>query len=135
MKLKHLLVGAMLAVSALAMLADAAARPMGGGRSFGRQSGSVSRMAQTPAPAPRPAATPSPAGFGGGMFGALLMIILLVMVVSFVLRRLRGGNSVPMRPVPAPFSGRQPLNVIPMPGARLLERVLVNPALALSTAT
>ena len=169
MKLKHLLVGAMLAVSALAMLADAAARPMGGGRSFGRQSGSVSRMAPTPAPAPRPAATPSPAapgvapgmvaprpaspwrgivggallglglgalmsqvGFGGGMFGALLMIILLVMVVSFVLRRLRGGNSVPMRPVPAPFSGRQPLNVIQMPDARLPEPVLVNPAPALS---
>src|SRR5471032_2683863 len=64
MKLKHLLVGAMLAVSALAMLADAAARPMGGGRSFGRQSGSVSRMAPTPAPAPRPAASPSPAAPG-----------------------------------------------------------------------
>ena len=162
MKLKHILVGAMLAVSAFAMLADAQARPMGGGRSFGRQSGSVSRMA--PATAPRPAAAPSPAapgvapgmvaprpaspwrgivggallglglgalmsqaGLGGGMFGALLLMVLLVMAVSFVLRRLRGSANVPMRPVPAPFSGRQPLNVTQMPGARLPEPVLVNP--------
>src|SRR5471030_2306623 len=156
MKFKQLLVGAMLAVSAFSMLADALARPMGGGRSFGRQSGSVSRMAPTPAAAPRPAAAPSPAapamapgmvaprppspwrgivggallglglgalmshvGFGGGMFGSLLIVLLLVMAVSFVLRRLRGGSNVPMRPVAAPFSGRQPLNVIQMPGARL----------------
>src|SRR5471032_3307426 len=97
MKLKHLLVGAMLAVSALAMLADAAARPMGGGRSFGRQSGSVSRMAPTPAATPRPAAAPSPAapamapgmvaprpaspwcvGFVAALLGFVLVSLLLI---------------------------------------------------------
>jgi predicted lipid-binding transport protein (Tim44 family) len=48
----------LIAVTALSMVADAFARPMGGGRSFGRQSQSVSRM-RTPAPAPRPYQQPS----------------------------------------------------------------------------
>ncbi|MBA5605974.1 Tim44 domain-containing protein [Duganella sp. FT3S] len=64
MNMKKILVGAMLAVSALSLMAEATARPMGGGRSFGRQSQSVSRMAPAPAPAPtapRQAATPAPA--------------------------------------------------------------------------
>ncbi|WP_295990104.1 Tim44 domain-containing protein [Rugamonas sp.] len=71
MKFKNLLVGALLTVSAFSMLADAVARPMGGGRSFGRQSGSVSRMAPAPAaPRPSPAATPAPSpapGMAPGM--------------------------------------------------------------------
>lgn len=61
MKLKKILIGALLAVSALTLLAEAGARPMGGGRSFGRQSQNVGRMAPAPAPgAPRPAAAPAP---------------------------------------------------------------------------
>ncbi|MBA5685505.1 Tim44 domain-containing protein [Rugamonas apoptosis] len=62
MNMKKILVGALLAVSALSLMAEATARPMGGGRSFGRQSQNVSRMAPAPAPtAPRQAAAPAPA--------------------------------------------------------------------------
>lgn len=64
MYIKKILIGAVLAVSAMSMLAEATARPMGGGRSIGRQSQSVSRMppAAAPAPAQRQAApAPSPA--------------------------------------------------------------------------
>jgi predicted lipid-binding transport protein (Tim44 family) len=66
--MKKFLVSMMLAVAALSMIAEATARPMGGSRSFGRQSQSVSRMrAPAPAPAPsqqqaqRPPAQPAPA--------------------------------------------------------------------------
>ncbi len=55
MKLKQFLVGATLALAALSMTAELAARSMGGGKSFGRQSQSVNRMAPRPAPAPSPA--------------------------------------------------------------------------------
>lgn len=66
MNLKKILIGAMLTVSVFTMLAEATARPMGGGRSIGRQSQNVGRVAPAPAPqAPRqaaaPAATPTPA--------------------------------------------------------------------------
>jgi predicted lipid-binding transport protein (Tim44 family) len=62
MNIKKLLIGAVLAVSAFSMLAEATARPMGGGRSIGRQSQNVSRMPPAAAPqqAPRQAA-PAPA--------------------------------------------------------------------------
>ncbi|CAN7683958.1 Tim44-like domain-containing protein [Pseudoduganella sp. LjRoot289] len=70
MNMKKILVGAVLALSATAMLGEAIARPMGGSRSIGRQSQSVSKMAPTPAPtpaqarqaapAPAPAAAPAP---------------------------------------------------------------------------
>ena len=61
MNLKKLLIGAVLAVSAFSLLAEATARPMGGGRSIGRQSQNVSRMPPAAAPqqAPRQAA-PAP---------------------------------------------------------------------------
>ena len=52
--MKKFLASTMIAVTALSFVADAFARPVGGGRSFGRQSSSVSRM-RTPAPAPAPA--------------------------------------------------------------------------------
>ena len=52
--MKKFLASMMIAVTALSMVADAFARPVGGGRSFGRQSSSVSRM-RAPAPAPAPA--------------------------------------------------------------------------------
>lgn len=60
--MKKFLIGAMLAVTAFTMLAEATARPMGGGRSIGRQSQNVSRAAPTPAPqqAPRQTAAPAP---------------------------------------------------------------------------
>ncbi|MBJ7310338.1 Tim44 domain-containing protein [Rugamonas sp. CCM 8940] len=62
MNMKKILIGAMLAVSAFSMMAESIARPMGGGRSIGRQSSNVSRTAPTPAQqAPRPAAAPAPA--------------------------------------------------------------------------
>lgn len=67
MKLKKFLIGATIAFSAMSMMAELAARPMGGGRSIGRQSQSVKQMAPRPAPAAtpqqgvnRPAATPAP---------------------------------------------------------------------------
>jgi predicted lipid-binding transport protein (Tim44 family) len=58
MNLKKILISATLALSAVSMIGDALARPMGGGKSIGRQSQSVSRMAPQPAP---PAAPVSPA--------------------------------------------------------------------------
>jgi predicted lipid-binding transport protein (Tim44 family) len=47
------MVSMMLAVMALSLVTEALARPMGGGRSFGRQSQSVRQM-RAPAPAPAP---------------------------------------------------------------------------------
>jgi predicted lipid-binding transport protein (Tim44 family) len=61
MKLKKVLAVLLLAATAVSLVAEA--RPMGGGRSIGRQSQSVSRMPSQPAPspgAPRQAA-PAPA--------------------------------------------------------------------------
>jgi predicted lipid-binding transport protein (Tim44 family) len=52
--MKKFLASMMIAVTALSMVADAFARPVGGGRSFGRQSSSVRQM-RAPAPAPAPA--------------------------------------------------------------------------------
>jgi predicted lipid-binding transport protein (Tim44 family) len=52
--MKKFLASMMIAVTALSMVADAFARPVGGGRSFGRQSQSVRQM-RAPAPAPTPA--------------------------------------------------------------------------------
>lgn len=51
--MKKFLVTMMLAITALSVIGDALARPMGGGRSFGRQSQSVKQM-RAPAPAPSP---------------------------------------------------------------------------------
>lgn len=56
MKLKKFMVGMMLAATTVSMLGEALARPMGGGRSMGRQSQNVSRQAPAPAPAPAPKA-------------------------------------------------------------------------------
>lgn len=61
MNLKKILIGAVLAVSAFTLLAEASARPMGGGRSFGRQSQSVSRMPPAAAPAPQAPRQAAPA--------------------------------------------------------------------------
>jgi predicted lipid-binding transport protein (Tim44 family) len=59
--MKKFLVSMMLAVAALSVIADGFARPMGSGRSFGRQSSSVSRMR---APAPSPYQQPAPRPYG-----------------------------------------------------------------------
>lgn len=64
MTIKKILLALALSVTSLAMLAEAHAKPMGGGRSFGRQSTNVTRQQAAPAPtqaAPRPAAAPAPA--------------------------------------------------------------------------
>ena len=54
--MKKFLASMMIAVTAFSMVAEAFARPVGGGRSFGRQSQSVRPMrAPAPAPAPAPA--------------------------------------------------------------------------------
>ena len=58
MKLKKFMVGMMLAATTVSMLGEALARPMGGGRSFGRQSQNVGRQAPAPAPTPAPNAAP-----------------------------------------------------------------------------
>jgi predicted lipid-binding transport protein (Tim44 family) len=55
--MKKFLASMMIAVTALSMVADAFARPVGGGRSFGRQSQSVRQM-RAPAPAPAPSQQP-----------------------------------------------------------------------------
>ncbi|GAB3411239.1 Tim44-like domain-containing protein [Massilia agilis] len=57
--MKKFLVTMMLAITALSMIAEATARPMGGGRSFGRQSQPVRQM-QRPAPAPAPTPAQQP---------------------------------------------------------------------------
>ncbi len=74
--MKKILVAAVLALTTTAMIAEATARPMGGKRSFGRQSQTV-RQAPPPAPAPAapvnrqttqpntPAAAPAAAGAAG----------------------------------------------------------------------
>ena len=59
--MKKFLASMMIAVTALSMIAEATARPMGGGRSIGRQSPAVSRQQAAPqAPVQRPAAAPAP---------------------------------------------------------------------------
>jgi len=96
--MKKFLVGMTLAIAALSMVGESIARPMGGGRSIGRQSSSVSRM-QAPAPAPRPAqqvnrpaapvngapAAPvkQPSRFGGLIGGALLGLGIGAMLSHF----------------------------------------------------
>jgi len=71
--MKKFLVAAVLALTTTAMIAEATARPMGGKRSFGRQSQTV-RQAPPPAPAPaapvtrqttQPNAAPAAAGAAG----------------------------------------------------------------------
>ncbi|MCA1247479.1 Tim44 domain-containing protein [Massilia sp. MS-15] len=70
--MKKIVATMVLAVTALSMVAEASARPMGGKRSFGRQSQPVKQM-QAPAPAPTPgmqpqrapAAAPAAAGAAG----------------------------------------------------------------------
>jgi predicted lipid-binding transport protein (Tim44 family) len=83
--MKKFLASMMIAVTALSMIAEATARPMGGGRSIGRQSQAVSRQqaapqapmqrqAATPAPAAAPAAVPpKPASAWKGMLGGALL--------------------------------------------------------------
>lgn len=84
MKLKNILAGVLLAITAISLVAEA--RPMGGGRSIGRQSQNVSRMPAAPAPtpaaprqaAPAPAAPPAavppkPASPWKGILGGALL--------------------------------------------------------------
>jgi predicted lipid-binding transport protein (Tim44 family) len=65
--MKKFLATMMIALTAMSMIAEATAKPLGGGRSIGRQSSNVTRQqaapapsqAQRPAPAPAPAAAPA----------------------------------------------------------------------------
>ncbi|MCE3263598.1 MAG: hypothetical protein K0R43_2677 [Pseudoduganella sp.] len=61
MNMKKFLVGATIVLTALSTMAELSARPMGGGKSFGRQSQNVNTMPKqaTPAPAPAPTAAPT----------------------------------------------------------------------------
>jgi predicted lipid-binding transport protein (Tim44 family) len=94
--MKKFLASVMIAVTALAMIAEASARPMGGGRSIGRQSQSVTRQQAAPAPmqrqaapAPAPAAAPAaiapkpPSRWKGMLGGALLGLGLGAMLSHF----------------------------------------------------
>lgn len=63
MKLKKVLAVLLLAATAVSMVAEA--RPMGGGRSIGRQSQSVSRMPAAPAPSPTAPRQAAPAAAPG----------------------------------------------------------------------
>ncbi len=56
MKMKKFLAGAMIALTALGTMSELSARPMGGGKSFGRQSSSVSSMPRQTAPTAAPTA-------------------------------------------------------------------------------
>jgi predicted lipid-binding transport protein (Tim44 family) len=83
--MKKFLASMMIAVTAFSMIAEATARPLGGGRSIGRQSQSVTRQQQAapapmqrqqaaPAPAAAPAAVPpKPASAWKGMLGGALL--------------------------------------------------------------
>jgi predicted lipid-binding transport protein (Tim44 family) len=73
--MKKLLVSMMIAITTMSMVAEVAARPMGGGRSIGRQSPTVARQAPAPAAAPNaaakaPAAAPAAAGAAGAAAAA-----------------------------------------------------------------
>lgn len=104
MNMKKLLIGAVIAVSAMSMLAEATARPAGGGRSIGRQSQNVNRMPaqQPPQVAPRqaspaaapntpPAAAPKPSMWKGILGGALLGLGLGALFSHFGLGGALGG--------------------------------------------
>ncbi|GAB2869993.1 TIM44-like domain-containing protein [Pseudoduganella ginsengisoli] len=93
MNMKKILISVTLALSAASLIGDALARPMGGGRSIGRQSQSVSNMprqatppaappanqatqpARSPvaAPAPAPVQQPKPASRWKGILGGALL--------------------------------------------------------------
>ena len=94
--MKKFLASMLIAVTALSMVAEAAARPLGGGRSIGRQSQSVTRQQAAPAPAPMqrqaaPAPAPAPAAIApkppsrwkGMLGGALLGLGLGAMLSHF----------------------------------------------------
>ena len=74
--MKKFLATMLLAVTAVSMIAEATARPMGGKRSIGRQSQAVQRMpAPAPAPTPgfqqrQPSAVPATAGAAGAAAAA-----------------------------------------------------------------
>jgi predicted lipid-binding transport protein (Tim44 family) len=67
--MKKFLVTMMLALTAVSMIAEATARPMGGKRSFGRQSTAVRQM-PAPAPAPSPAFQRAPTAAPAAAAGA-----------------------------------------------------------------
>lgn len=86
--MKKFLASMMIAMSAMAMVAETSARPLGGKRSIGQQSPNVTRQAQNPSPAAAPtaaqtqrpgapaatpaAAAPRPSMWKGILGGALL---------------------------------------------------------------
>ncbi|WP_091875030.1 Tim44 domain-containing protein [Massilia yuzhufengensis] len=107
--MKKLLATTLLAVTALSMIAEATARPMGGKRSIGRQSQAVRQM---PAPAPTPApgfqqrqsaAVPAAAGAAGaaarapqrsGMWKGILGGALLGLGLGALLSHLGIGGAL-----------------------------------------
>jgi predicted lipid-binding transport protein (Tim44 family) len=104
MNMKKILIGAVIAISAMSMLAEATARPAGGGRSIGRQSQNVNRMPaqQAPQAAPRQAApaqapnapqapAPKPSMWKGILGGALLGLGLGALFSHFGLGGALGG--------------------------------------------
>jgi predicted lipid-binding transport protein (Tim44 family) len=64
MTMKKFLASMMIAVTAMAMVAEVTAKPLGGGRSIGRQSPNVTRQQAAPAPAQAQRQAPAPAAAG-----------------------------------------------------------------------
>jgi predicted lipid-binding transport protein (Tim44 family) len=64
MTMKKFLASMMIAVTAMAMVAEVAAKPLGGGRSIGRQSQNVTRQQAAPAPTQAQRQAPAPAAAG-----------------------------------------------------------------------
>ncbi len=103
--MKKLLVSLMIAVTALSLVAEVSARPLGGGRSIGRQSPTVTRQATaapaptaarpaTPvagAPAPAAPAVKPPSPWKGILGGALLGLGLGALFSHFGLGGAMGG--------------------------------------------
>ena len=92
--MKKLFVSMMLVLTTLSMVNEAIARPLGGGRSIGRQSSTVSRQAPAPSQVQRPAAAPTqgapmalpvkpPSPWKGILGGALVGLGLGAMLSHF----------------------------------------------------
>ncbi|MES2759608.1 MAG: Tim44-like domain-containing protein [Pseudomonadota bacterium] len=64
MTMKKFLASMMIAVTSMAMIAEVTAKPLGGGRSIGRQSQNVTRQQAAPAPTQAQRQAPAPAAAG-----------------------------------------------------------------------
>ena len=104
--MKKLLVTMMLAITTMSMVVEATARPMGGKKSFGRQSPAAMQRANTPTPAQAPTAAQRPAAAGaaaaapaaaaakGGMWKGMLGGALLGLGLGALLSSMGLGGAM-----------------------------------------